>query len=101
MGLQVHGVDLDEVRSAQPLHTSPPEREEALLRKHEILSRRALAAGLAAISPHDLRRTYAGDLLDAGADLPAVQQLMGHASPSTTSVMTAGATRPAGLQPSA
>ncbi len=51
----------------------------------QILSRRVLSAGLAAISPHDLRRTYAGDLLDAGADLPAVQQLMGHASLSTTS----------------
>ncbi len=47
----------------------------------QILSRRTMAA----ISPHDLRRTYAGDLLDAGADLPAVQRLMGHASPSTTS----------------
>jgi len=48
------------------------------------LEKRVQQAGLSDISPHDLRRTFASALLDAGADLGVVQDLMGHASPVTT-----------------
>ncbi|MHB1762663.1 MAG: tyrosine-type recombinase/integrase [Acidimicrobiales bacterium] len=50
----------------------------------QVLIRRAEKAGIPPARPHDLRRTYAGDLLDAGADLPVVSRLMGHVSVATT-----------------
>jgi site-specific recombinase XerD len=45
---------------------------------------RAREAGVRPFSPHDCRRTFAGDLLDAGADLNTVKELLRHASIATT-----------------
>lgn len=50
----------------------------------KIVKKRALQAGIESFSPHDFRRTFCSDLLDAGVDLVTVQKLAGHASPETT-----------------
>ncbi|MGH3391237.1 MAG: tyrosine-type recombinase/integrase [Actinomadura sp.] len=50
----------------------------------DIVARRLDRAGAPAHTPHDFRRTFIGELLDAGVDLATAQQLVGHASPATT-----------------
>ncbi len=51
---------------------------------YHLLKSRAKRAGVKSFSPHDLRRTFVGDLLESGVDISTVARMAGHASVDTT-----------------
>jgi site-specific recombinase XerD len=52
---------------------------------YEVITSRGAEAGLGKLTPHDARRTGITNLIEAGADLGAIQDLAGHSSLATTS----------------
>jgi len=75
-----HGALLAPVLKGGHVQRRPLTAQAVMLRLRALAER----AKVRRLSPHDLRRAFVGELLEAGADMSMVQKLAGHADPATT-----------------